>query len=60
MDKIKIVEASPENLQEFGMCGYKNPKVEGFQRKIKWTQDRMKEGALQSTRFGRKRYCWCN
>jgi N-acetylglutamate synthase-like GNAT family acetyltransferase len=44
MDNIKIIEATPENLHKFGMCGYKNPKVEGFQRKIKWTQERMKEG----------------
>lgn len=44
MDNIKIVEATPENLIKFGMCGYKNTKVEGFQRKIKWTQERMKEG----------------
>ncbi|MBI9052842.1 MAG: YoaP domain-containing protein [Bacteroidales bacterium] len=44
MSKLKIIEANPENLKEFGMCGYKNPKIEGFQRKIKWTQERMKEG----------------
>jgi len=44
MNDIKLIEATAENLQEFGMCGYKNPKVEGFQRKIRWTQERMKEG----------------
>jgi len=44
MIKLKIIEATFENVHEFGMCGYKNPKIEGFRRKIKWTQDRFSEG----------------
>ncbi len=46
MHNFKIIDATPENVHEFGMCGYKNPKIEGFQRKIKWTIKRMKEGMI--------------
>jgi len=44
MKELKIVEATPENVHEFGMCGYKNVKMEGYRRKIEWTKERFKEG----------------
>jgi N-acetylglutamate synthase-like GNAT family acetyltransferase len=44
MKELKIIESTPDNIQEFGMCGYKNPKIEGYKRKIKWTKERYKEG----------------
>ncbi|MFC2152703.1 GNAT family N-acetyltransferase [Bacteroidota bacterium] len=44
MSKLRIIEATPENIHEFGMCGYKNLKMEGYRRKIEWTKERFKEG----------------
>ena len=44
MNDLKIIETTPENVHEFGMCGYKNLKMEGYRRKIEWTKERFKEG----------------
>ncbi len=34
--KISIVDANPDNIRQFGLCGYKNPQKEGFPEKANW------------------------
>lgn len=41
---MNIITTTPENIHAFGMCGYKNTKNEGYQRKLDWTRARFKEG----------------
>lgn len=44
MDKVKIVDTNAENISEFAICTYKNPKQEGYQRKMEWLKKRYSEG----------------
>jgi hypothetical protein len=44
MQDIKIINAAADNIQEFGMCGYKNVKQEGYRRKVEWLKQRFTEG----------------
>ncbi|UCH97853.1 MAG: YoaP domain-containing protein [Candidatus Aminicenantes bacterium] len=44
MEKIKIIDTNAGNIHEFGMCGYKNMKQEGYRRKIQWIKQRFAEG----------------
>ena len=41
---IKIIHTNAGNIHEYGMCGYKNIKQEGYRRKIAWLKDRFSEG----------------
>ncbi len=45
MQKIKIIDLTPENIADYGLCGYKNVKkhVE-LQRKIDWFKKYQKKG----------------
>jgi hypothetical protein len=36
MDQIKIIDITPDNILKYGICGYKNPKKEGFLEKVNW------------------------
>jgi hypothetical protein len=40
----KIVDTTMDNLYDFGVCGYKNRKDQGLQRKAAWLNERFKEG----------------
>lgn len=44
MTKLKIIDINLDNVQGFGLCGYKNIKQEGYKRKINWLKKRFKEG----------------
>lgn len=44
MSKVKIIDTTTENIHEFGMCGYKNIKIEGYKRKINWVKKQFKNG----------------
>lgn len=44
MNDLSIINTTPDNIQQFGMCGYKNTKNEGYLKKLDWTCDRFKEG----------------
>jgi len=44
MDNLKIINTTADNIHQFGMCGYKNLKHEGYQKKLEWTKARMAEG----------------
>ena len=44
MEKVKIIETTPDNILEYGVCGYKNINRPGYPEKIEWFQDRFREG----------------
>jgi GNAT superfamily N-acetyltransferase len=44
MEDIKIVTTNAENIEDYGICGYKNPKNEGYRLKLDWIKERFKEG----------------
>lgn len=44
MEQLKIIDTTPDTIQNYGMCGYKNPKQEGYKRKVEWIRARFKEG----------------
>jgi GNAT superfamily N-acetyltransferase len=41
---IAIIDAGPESVGNYGICGYKDPNNPGFQQKLKWLRKRFKEG----------------
>ena len=41
---IKIINTNADNIGEYGFCGYKNIKQEGYKRKIDWLKQRFTEG----------------
>lgn len=43
-EKVKLVDATVENAGQFAICGYKNPKNEGYKRKIEWIKQQLKNG----------------
>jgi L-amino acid N-acyltransferase YncA len=44
MDNFRIINTDASNIDNFGMCGYKNKKHVGFKRKLEWNKDRFAEG----------------
>jgi L-amino acid N-acyltransferase YncA len=44
MGTVKIIDTDAETIHEYGMCGYKNAKHEGYKRKIEWLKQRFPEG----------------
>ncbi len=36
MNDIKIIEITPDNILNYGICGYKNLKKEGYPEKVSW------------------------
>ncbi len=51
MRTISIIDTTLENIHEFGVCGYKNPKKEGFPEKLQWLKLRFSEGLKIKTLF---------
>jgi GNAT superfamily N-acetyltransferase len=70
MGKIEIIDTNADNILEYGVCGYKNIKKEGYPEKIEWLKDRFLEGmkikTLYSDEDGNQgmieyipgEYCW--
>jgi len=44
MEKLQIINTGSSNIAEFGMCGYKNLRQEGYRRKVEWLKQRYREG----------------
>jgi L-amino acid N-acyltransferase YncA len=44
MEDLKIISTTPENIHQFGMCGYKNTKNEGYRKKLDWTRKCFEDG----------------
>ena len=70
MDSIKIINTDSNNILDYGVCGYKNLKRPGYPEKIKWLEQRYREGMkikiLHSEKDGTQgmieyipgEYCW--
>jgi len=70
MERIEIIDTNADNILEYGVCGYKNIKREGYPEKIEWLKDRFPEGmkikTLYSVEDGNQgmieyipgEYCW--
>ncbi|KPJ72833.1 acetyltransferase [candidate division TA06 bacterium DG_78] len=70
MDTIKIIDTNANTILEYGVCGYKNIKREGYPEKIDWVKKRFLEGMkikiLYSEKDGTQgmieyipgEYCW--
>ncbi|MGD0916523.1 MAG: hypothetical protein ABSB22_08695 [Thermodesulfobacteriota bacterium] len=43
-EKLQMIELNPNNILEYGVCGYKNIKKEGYPEKIAWMKKRFTEG----------------
>lgn len=44
IENLTIVDTNPSNIHQFGMCGYKDPKNEGYRTKLEWLKQRYTEG----------------
>jgi L-amino acid N-acyltransferase YncA len=44
MDNITIIETNAASITNYGMCGYKNLKNEGYLRKIEWIKRHFNKG----------------
>ena len=44
MTQVEIIDADTETISHYCICGYKNLKQEGYQRKINWLKKRFSEG----------------
>jgi ribosomal protein S18 acetylase RimI-like enzyme len=44
MEKIEIIDTNKDNVHNYGFCGYKDIKQEGYKRKIDWLKKRFSEG----------------
>jgi GNAT superfamily N-acetyltransferase len=44
MSKVEIIDANAANIGDFGFCGFKDMKQEGYRRKTAWLTKRFAEG----------------
>ena len=44
MNKVEVIHADSSNICDYGFCGYKNSKQEGYRRKTEWLKKRFAEG----------------
>jgi N-acetylglutamate synthase-like GNAT family acetyltransferase len=44
MNDLQIVDTNATSIQNFGFCGYKNIKQEGYRRKLDWLKQKFAEG----------------
>jgi len=44
MDEIEIIDTNTNNVHNYGFCGYKNIKQEGYKSKVEWLKARFSEG----------------
>jgi len=70
MERIEIIDTNADNILEYGVCGYKNIKREGYPEKIEWLKGRFPEGMKIKTLYSDKggtqgmieyipgEYCW--
>ena len=51
MKGIEIIDTNAENILEYGVCGYKNIKRDGYSEKIEWLKNRYPEGMKIKTLY---------
>ena len=44
MDEIEIIDTNAGNIHDYGFCGYKNIKQEGYKRELDWLKERFSQG----------------
>jgi hypothetical protein len=44
MSDMEIISVTPENLSQFSLCGYKNPKKPGYTEKAHWLLSHLSDG----------------
>lgn len=44
LNNITLIDADPETIGGYGICGYKDPKKPGYVQKLEWLRKRFKEG----------------
>jgi L-amino acid N-acyltransferase YncA len=44
MSGLEIIETDADTVGNFGFCGFKSPKQEGYRRKVAWLKQRFAEG----------------
>ncbi|UCG33862.1 MAG: GNAT family N-acetyltransferase [Phycisphaerales bacterium] len=44
MGKVQVIDATADTIGQFGFCGYKSTKQEGYRRKTEWLKKRFAEG----------------
>jgi hypothetical protein len=44
MGEVQVIDATAETICQFGFCGYKSIKQEGYRRKTEWLKKRFAEG----------------
>ncbi len=44
MNEIEIIDMNADNIYDYGFCGIKNIKLEGYKRKTDWLKQRFSEG----------------
>lgn len=49
MAEVSIVDITADNIEQYGMCGYKNLKNEGYRKKVEWVKQRFAEGMRYKT-----------
>ncbi len=54
MDEVQIVDTTPDNVLEYGVCGYKNIKKPGFLKKVGWLKTHFSEGVRIKTLYSGK------
>jgi hypothetical protein len=70
MNTTKIIDTNADTILEYGVCGYKNIKREGYHEKIAWIKERFLEGMKIKILYSEKdstqgmieyipgEYCW--
>jgi hypothetical protein len=70
MKDVSIFDTTLENIDQFGVCGYKSIKKPGFPEKLTWLRNRFSEGLKIKTLYSEKdgtqgmieyipgNYCW--
>lgn len=70
MNEVQIIDTNMDNILNYGVCGYKSIKREGFPQKAAWLKERFTEGlklkTLHSNADGTQgmieylpgEYCW--
>ena len=54
MEKVEIIDTNPDNILNYGICGYKNINRAGYPEKIEWLKERFSEGMKIKTLYSEK------
>ena len=54
MEEVTIIDADPEFLAKYGVCGYKNPKQDGYVKKLALLEEQYKIGFRTKVLFTRE------